>query len=226
MVPGQKLSAQWMALWKTVGKYRADRSVWSNLFIDFAFRDDGLASHDFAWLGVGRTPRMSTSAATIRVEPDTSCVLHFQFAAWNRFQMKQAWYRCSELIKMPGSAREINHKYAMTREDPRARLRDVPRAWWMGLDIPPALENEPAGWHRSSVEALFAQHGIEFFEPLQIWHIPELRSHFVRTTRRQPKPEPAHPLTAAYWYSRLRKAIHSRLGYPKGESQRKSGRQS
>lgn len=211
---GQKLSAQWMAMWKSTSLFRDDRSVWSNLYIDFAFHDDRESTHNFAWLGVGRTPRMSTEALSVRVDPAVSNVLHFQFAAWDRFQMKQAWYRCSELIQAPGRAREINQKYGITLEDRRARLRQVPPAWLEGLDIPPAVENEPVGWHLEAVKGFFDRHGIEFFEPLEIWHVRQLSDEFYVRKGRRPRPATAHPFSAAYWRSRLRKAIDTRLTRP------------
>jgi hypothetical protein len=203
-----------MAIWKSATRYRDDRSIWSNLFIDFAFCDDRDSAHSFAWLGVGRTPATKTGAERIKVDPSVSCVLHFQFAAWNRFQMKQAWYRCSELIQAPGTARQINQKYAMTLEDRRAGLRAVPASWLEGLEISPELENAPLGWHLQAIEGFFEQYGIVYFERLQIWHIRELREEFMSRVGRRPKPAPMHPLTAAYWYSRLRKAVDKRLTQP------------
>ena len=219
---GQKLAAQWMALWKSVTSYRDDRSVWSNLFIDFAFCDDRDSVHNFAWLGVGRTPATKSEADRIKVADSVSCVLHFQFAAWNRFQMKQAWYRCSELIKAPGTARQINQKYAITLEDPKARLRAVPASWLEGLEIPPDLENAPVGWHLQAIERFFDQYGMPYFEPLQVWHIRELREEFISRVGRRPKPAPTHFRTPAYWYSRLHKAVDVRLVQPIRQHRSKS----
>jgi hypothetical protein len=212
--PGQKISLAWVALWKSASKYRDDRSVWSNLFKDFIFCDDGSSSYDFAPLGVGRTPGATTDHNTIKVATNIGRVLHFQFVAWNRFQMKQAWYRCSELIQRLDSAHNINQKYAITLDDLTVGLQDVPRHWTQGLEIPAEVENSPVGWYFQAVRDYFEEQGIDFFESLQIWHIPALRDEFVRRIGREPRPMPAHPMTIPYWSYRLRKGVYSRLPGP------------
>ena len=40
MKPGEKITMQWIALWKDPKKYRDDDSVWSNLYKDFIYCDD------------------------------------------------------------------------------------------------------------------------------------------------------------------------------------------
>jgi glycosyltransferase involved in cell wall biosynthesis len=211
LAPGQKLSLQWLALWRSASEYRADGSVWSDLYKDFVFCDDGRSSHEFASLGVGRTPGPTSPANTTRILPQVSCVLHFQFAAWNRFQMKQAWYRCSELIEAPATANEINRKYGITLDDPKVRLRRIPQDWTRELTIPANLESTPPAWHYPAVLAYFARHGIEFFEPLQIWHVPELRREFLSRAAREPRPYVNSAPTVAYWSYRFRKAVYGRL---------------
>jgi hypothetical protein len=41
-------------------------------------------------------------------------------------------------------------------------------------------------WHYDDILALFKQHGIARFEPLQIWHLPELKRLFVESCSRAP----------------------------------------
>ena len=187
MKPGHKLRLQWLALWKNSRQYRDDASVWSNNYKDFIFCDDGSTPHDRNFLCEGRTPGPNLDEQTARVPPDVAAVLHFQFVPWNRFQMKQAWYRCLELIHAPGSSRIINAKYKITLDDSYAQCVTIPPQWVAGLRIPDAIEELPASWHRDEVLAFFDRHGIEFFVPLEIWHIPELASEFEKRTQRRPR---------------------------------------
>lgn len=185
--PGQKLSMQWLALWKSPYCYRDDASVWSNNYKDFIFCDDEKSGYDYAVFGVGRTPGSNSKKMLIKVPLQQGAVLHFQFASWQRFQLKQAFYRCSELTKYPASLAAINQKYAITLEDPQARTVSMPEEWLTGLQIPDGLAAAPAlHQHLEEILMWFDQYGMEFFEPLQIWHVPELEQEFVTRIGRKP----------------------------------------
>jgi glycosyltransferase involved in cell wall biosynthesis len=189
LVPGQKLTMQWLTLWKAPDRYRDDDSVWSGLFKDFAFADDGALAHDPAFLhGVGRTPGLN-DGTLVRADPDHGAVLHFQFVAWWRAQVKQAWYRCSELIHAPRQAYDINATYAITLDDPNARTSPVPPAWTYEIAIPVKIASlAPAQWHVDDIVRWFDRYGAEFFEPVEIWHVPELHKLFVERVGREPRP--------------------------------------
>lgn len=186
--PGQKLALQWLTPWKSLFAFRDDASVWSNLVKDFVVCDDSDAKLDDGFLHFGRTPGPNTETNWVRVEPEQGAVLHLQFAFWQRFQMKQAWYRCTELVRNPGNAFPINQRYAITLDDPHAHLKPIPPEWLAGIDIPSGLESLPPGWHLDEILAWFDQYEIAFFEPLQIWHIPELRGEFLDRVGREPRP--------------------------------------
>jgi glycosyltransferase involved in cell wall biosynthesis len=208
--PGHKLAMQWLALWKSSTRYRDDKSVWSNSFKDFAFADseDQRFPGDWPHAGgrtlhvVGRTPGPNTDATWTRLAPEDGAVLHFQFVAWIRFQVKQAWYRCAELIRAPKDAFDINVTYAHAHDDPDARTRLVPAAWLRGLEIPPGIEALPPTWHWDEMLSWFGQYGIEFFEPLDIWHVSALRDRFVAEVGREPSPTVGLPFA-----SRVRRGI-------------------
>src|SRR5262249_57522752 len=53
---------------------------------------------------------------------------------------------------------------------------------------PTEIDGEPA-WHQAEILAWFDAHGIELFEPLEIWHAPLLRHEFKRRTGRTPRPD-------------------------------------
>jgi hypothetical protein len=174
--PGQKLTLQWMALWRSVKDFRNDGTVWSNNFKDFIVYDTGSLSHDYAFLGVGRTPGDNANAL-VRLHRNQGSVLHFQFAHWNRFQIKQAWYQCSELIKANGQMSGISEKYSITLDD---NYRNAPLEQWEieNVVMPSRSDDIVDDWHLADIYNWFDQYGIEFFKPLNIWHIEELKKEY------------------------------------------------
>ncbi len=172
--PGQKLALQWLALWKSVDHYRDDKSVWSNNYKDFIVCDAPNLQHDYAFLGVGRTPGVNNDNTWLKLNPKYGAVFHYQFSCWKNFQLKQAWYRCSELIKAPGTEASINQKYSITLEDPETCVTAVPVNWLTNLPLPD-IESQPLSWHIQKLEDWFKEFGPQYFARLQIWHIPEIK---------------------------------------------------
>jgi hypothetical protein len=128
--------------------------------------------------------------------------------------MKQAWYRCAELIEKPGSVREINEKYKITLDDDAVSLAAVPDDWLEGVEIPNDVSNAGAtprtGWHLEEMRKYFDEHGVVFFETLNIWHIPELRMEFFRRTGRMPRGRVQSKLTG--YLSRIGAAVRRLAG--------------
>ena len=187
--PGQKLSMQWLTLWKNHTKYRDDLSVWSNNFKDFIVCDDSKYDFEDKFFSEGRTQGPNNDKTLIRLDPKYGAVLHFQFVPWNRFQMKQAWYRCRELVNLPDAVDSINQAYSITFDDSSAQLKDIPSDWLRDIVIPPNITSEETSWHKDEIFKLFDSFGTLFFEKLQIWHIEELNSDFVFREGRQPRRE-------------------------------------
>ena len=106
--------------------------------------------------------------------------------------LKQSWLRCSELIKSPRDHIKINNKYYVLTEKADLELSKTPKEWLEGLDLPQNVENLPFTWHLQSMLGFFDKYGIEFFEPLEIWHIKELEQEFIRRVGRKPKPSRMH----------------------------------
>jgi glycosyltransferase involved in cell wall biosynthesis len=171
--PGQKLVMQWLALWKTVDHYRNDNSVWSNNYKDFVVYDSPNLKHDYAFLGVGRTPGENNDSTWLKLNPKYGAVLHYQFSHWRNFQLKQCWYRCSELLKLQGLEQAINQKYSITLEDPNARLTVVPDSWEKGVIQPDIKDLQPT-WHLEKIKNWFEEYGAEHFAKLDIWHVKEI----------------------------------------------------
>lgn len=183
--PGHKLALQWLALWKTQNAYRDDASVWSNNFKDFIVCDDPALVYDTGFNHLGRTQGPNTDGNWHRVPLAEGAMLHFQFMDWWFFQIKQCWKRCMELVN-GFEAAAINDKYAITLDDPTARLSPVCATWVADLPLPPR-ESVANPWQLGEIFDFFDQYGVEHFEPLQIWHMPELREVFVQHVGREPR---------------------------------------
>jgi len=183
--PGQRMLMRWVTLWRDETQYISGRSAYTDIWKDFIFCDDGRMSHDYAFLGVGRTP--GPAGREIRLPDNQGVVLHFQFVMWKKNQTKQAWYRCCELVKGDRSPRRINNTYAISLENRKIRLKKVPADWVDGLCLPAGLKNASGRFHLEAINKLFDKYGLEFFEPLQIWHIPELKEEFIKKVGREPK---------------------------------------
>jgi hypothetical protein len=173
MQPGQKIQLQWLAMWKSIDHYRDDNSVWSNNFKDFVVCDDQKIEVDDGFIHKGRTPGPNTEENTLKLNPKYGAVFHWQFADWKTFNMKQAWYRCIELLN-GRNAGAVNQVYSITRDDPNATVRAVPQEWIQNK-MPKLSYNEPLSWHYYEIAEMFKKHGIEKFKNLDIWHIRELK---------------------------------------------------
>ena len=186
MSVGTSFSFQWIQLWKSIHFYNNCGS-WLDFWKPIAWLDDRAIEYpkDFASRHhMGAIPVFNNS---LNVKIEHVPLLHFQWVAWDRTQMKQTWYRCTELIDDPKAAVGINAKYSITFEAPDTKLTPVPKEWTDGLQIPEGIEKLPGSWHYQEIIRWFDKYGIKFFEPLQIWHIAPLREEFIKRVRREPK---------------------------------------
>lgn len=198
MQPGHKLALDWLALWNDARRFRSDPCVWSRNYKDVVFCDDGQSAFDDTRLHEGRTPGPNTSDRYHRLPRHEGAILHFQFTPFERFQLKQAFVRCLEWRERKDAAWRINERYAITNDDPAARTEPVPTDWLEGL---PRLDDLPsASGERflKRIAELFSQDGIQFYEPLAIWHISALRDRFRAEKGREPIPAEA-PLGRTAW---------------------------
>lgn len=171
--PGQKLAMQWLAMWKTADHYRDDQSVWSNNFKDFVVCDDGKSTHNNPGksFGFGRTPGENTDNNWLRLNNKYGAVLHFQFTNWRNFQIKQLWYRMSELIEQgPNFVKAINNKFSITLDDGNALVRKCPDEWITGLDTK-HLHALQDSWHAIQIKNWASEYGEEYFRNLDNFNI-------------------------------------------------------
>lgn len=198
MHPGAKCVLPWISLWKSPNYYREDTSVWSKLEKDFVVADAKNLTFEKRYFSEGRTQGPNNKKTWQHVPQGLAYVLHLQFVPWQRFQMKQAWYRCAELVKTPKKYKQINHQYAITLDDPSAKCSPTPKEWLNGIKIPKEIENLPPAWHKKAILDYFDKYGIEFFEPLQIWHVTELKKEFIKRTGREPKTKTYGPIITVF----------------------------
>jgi len=172
LAPGDKLALVWICLWRSVLQYRYDQSVWTNNYKAFAFADDGKSGYSSEFIHTGRVPNGMQGKTKVLRGYDRG-VLHFQFVNWHNLLVKQAWYRCLERIRLPDkSARDINLRYADSKNEERLGLRPVPLKWFLGYDF----FNEsayllPDTWRERQVLNWFRKYGGDHFDDLDIWDI-------------------------------------------------------
>jgi glycosyltransferase involved in cell wall biosynthesis len=172
--PGEKILMQWLAMWKSLYDFRDDSSVWSNNFKDFIFFDDGKVDFPDVWMHTQRTP--GVDCGHYKIPQNIGAVLHFQFSHWDYFQIKQSWYRCSELIKFNGNDKySINVKYKITLDDNNFFVNKVKESLISEIIFPELDEiYKQSNWRLIQIESWFRKYGINFFDGIDIWHVKEI----------------------------------------------------
>lgn len=190
--PGRALAFPFRTLWKGTANYRIGKEY--DMPLACAFQDDGVSNYAATPIHESRLP--GDIAGTARVLPDhVGSMVHFQFAAWDRAQAKQAWYRCKEFLAGTSPLR-VNARYLTTLDGPRVRVRPIDPAVLAHLPLLSPLSALPPSWHLEEVLGWFAAHGASRFEPLQIWHVPELRDAFEAAEGRSPRASAITPPVA------------------------------
>ena len=197
--PGEKMALQWLALWKSYTHYRHDSTVWSNNWKDFVVYDHPSLSYNSGQhMHLGRTPSSPSdinNESWRRLENEFGAVMHYQFSVYNNFQLKQSWLRCSELIQKPNQHQTINQTYGITLLDDNVGLAKMPNEWYNEIPLPD-VPNFDSEWNEKcflradllpGIYKYFEDYGVEYFEPLDIWHIPQLKNYFIKQTGRQPR---------------------------------------
>jgi hypothetical protein len=216
MTPARAISLRYIHLWKSLSRYRDDWSQYGPTWKVMAWRDD--RRMDFARDPDRRPlhePRTPVDEDPRPLQAPDVPVLHLQFAMWQRNQMKQAWYRALEWMDGRRTAGDINGQYAITFEPLFVRTSPLPADWLDGVTIPGESVSGQPTWHDAEMLRLFDEKGVEFFEPLEIWHLPLLRREFRRRTGRQPRPDRSHiaplPARLSRFGGRILRAVKRRI---------------
>ena len=194
---GEKVTMQWLALWKSSTHYRNDYTVWSNNFKDFIVCDDPSYEYDAnRFLCEARTLGPNNDNTMRRLEVEHGAVLHYQFTFYNSFHLKQSWYRVGELVQRGQSAiRDINNKYSITLLENNVGMTKMPEEWIENIPLPDIPNFDPE-WNEkyfikkdllTDIYKHFDKYGAEYFEQLDIWHVPQLRNYFIKQTGRTPR---------------------------------------
>lgn len=190
--PGSALAFPFRTLWKGTTHYRVGREY--SMPLACVFHDDRASSYQDAAIHESRLPGVIAQSARVLSSSEGSMV-HFQFAAWERAQVKQAWYRCKEFLE-GSSAIRVNARYLTTLDRRNVRLRELDQSDLAHLRGIEALSALPPSWHLDELMAWFSKHGASHFEALQIWHVAALRRAFELSEGRPPRPSSIAPPVA------------------------------
>ena len=189
--PGKALALPWVNLWKSFDQVCGQGTPWAPMLKDFAFADSENTSYPEGLIHFSRTPISAIDGAWIKSNFD-GAVIHTQFAQWKRTQLKQAWYRCLELVYTQQKARHVNFTYEITKEKMVNSVVKINKDWIEGITFPSDLEDFELDWHAKEILNWFEEKGPIFFERLDIWHIKPLRDYFEANVGRSPR-KPLYP---------------------------------
>ena len=200
---GAVIESLYCHVWNGPTRYRAGLGVYSPYWKPVAIVDDRRLDYDRSRALPLHEERVPIAPGAPRLREEQAPVLHLQWLLPNRSQMRQAWYRCREWIQGERSARAINEFYAVTLPTWRVPTEPIPAGWLEGVTMPDAsIDTEPS-WQQADILGWFYTRGVEFFEPLEIWHVPLLRDEFRRRTGRNPHSDRSHHLPLSTRVSRL-----------------------
>jgi len=175
--------------------------------------DDRRADYDRSASAPLHEPRIPAGAEAPAVRGENLPMLHLQWLIPQRNQLKQAWYRCRELLDGRDAA-AINEFYAVTFHDRRVATSPVPPEWTADITFPVDGGDLAPSWHQRDILAWFDHYGVERFEPLEIWHVPILLQEFRRRVGRAPRPDRSYPAALAGARATLRTAAVQRGAAP------------
>lgn len=175
----------WIQLWGTIKKHRVD-SVWNNNNKAIIFFDDGIIDYNRTMVLNDHTSRIPTCSKNITL--DQFPLLHYQYIYLKQAEIKQVWYRCSELIS-GNTPRKINHKYSVAKNNTSVILEPTKLEWLQGLPEISYTHKLEQDWRYTDILSWFEKYSIIYFESLDIWDIPELQNMFIQAYKRKPRPQ-------------------------------------
>lgn len=182
---GQSFRFPWIQLWKTTSYYN-NSGVWFRNYQRAAWVDDGKTNYDEEYVINDHTSRVPKKFLTNCKRIDNVPIIHLQWISWDKTQLKQALYRCVELVKDHNRYLSINYSYKHSLDRKERKLENTPSKWLENQDKLSNVKDLKIGWHIREILRLFDKYGIEFFEPIEIWHIKLLSDEFKKRTRRNP----------------------------------------
>lgn len=186
--PGYAFSLPWIQLWKQPSQYRVD-GVWNHNFKQCAFYDNRILQYSPEYVINDHTNRIPPIPENRRIEIPDIPLIHLQFLAYERMQIKQAWYQINEYLTNTRSARSINYAYHVTSDGAHVKTLPTPHEWLTTITIPDHKTLSLIDSIKyTEITTLFKEKGVAFFEPLDIWHNPSLHAMFIESLAREPRP--------------------------------------
>jgi hypothetical protein len=189
LAPRQVIECRFYNLWNSLTRYRQDLSYYGPLWKPMGFVDDRIVDYPRGEVRPLHEPRMPVETSASAIRAADLPILHLQWTMWNRNQMKQAWYRCIDFMDKRMTAAEVNAFYSVTLREPYVHTAPVPQSWLADVTLPDGNTDRQPAWQEADIRGWFDERGIEFFEPLEIWHLPSLRREFQQRTGRSPRPD-------------------------------------
>ena len=209
------VDAHYCHFWNSPSHYRTGYGPYAPYGKAVAVVDDRRLDYERSRALPLHEERVPIAADAVRVRAEGAPVLHLQWLLPNRSQMRQAWYRCREWMQGERSAAEINEFYSVTLPQWRVPTAPIPAEWLEGLTLPGTEVDLQPTWQQADILGWFDARGVEFFEPLEIWHLPLLRQEFRRRAGRHPRPDRSYvaplPARAGQFGRRVLAAVKRRI---------------
>jgi glycosyltransferase involved in cell wall biosynthesis len=184
---GTALECLFHNLWGSQRRYRNEPSFYHPNWMVMGVVDDRQADYDRSLSLSLHQPRVPVSPGADVIKRNDLPVLHLQWLFARRNQMRQAWYRCREWIENQKSAANINRFYSVTLPPRFVHTDPVPEHWIQDLTFPDLSADLETTWQEREIFEWFDRYGIDFFEPLEIWHVKKLQREFRRRLQRRPR---------------------------------------
>jgi hypothetical protein len=188
LTPGTVIECLYCHLWGSPDRYRASVPPYTPYWKPIAVLDDRQIEYDRSATLPIHQERVPILPGAVRVQAQDVAVLHLQWLLTQTNQIKQAWYRCRELLD-GRPAPEINAFYQFTIPPRHVETAAVRPEWVEEVTFPDLAIEPERSWQEAEIYRWFDERGVSFFEPLEIWHVPRLRREFVQRTRREPVPD-------------------------------------
>ncbi|NCN21944.1 glycosyltransferase family 2 protein [Candidatus Falkowbacteria bacterium] len=184
---GNSFSFPWIQVWRNPEIYNVSKD-WKDDYKAIAWVDDGKSDYEKIKVINDHTNRIPEPFLNKTKKIDYTPNIHLAFLFWKRQEIKRVWYKCTELIAGKRSARRINEAYYLILDKNNKKLASVKKEWIKGYkdDLLALQKSENDKTKLKEIYNFFDTYTIEFFEPLEIWHLEELENEFIKRTRRKP----------------------------------------
>jgi hypothetical protein len=192
LAPGTVIDCRYYHAWNSPTRYRDTGWPYGPYWKAVAVVDDRRMNYERTRALPLHEERVPVDEASPRVNAEHVPVLHLQWLLPRRNQIRQAWYRCREWIQQERSVAEINSQYAVALPSRDVATAPIPPDWIADVTFPDLEVDREPSWQAREVLRWFEERGPVFFEPLEIWHVAELRDAFRRAVGREPQSDRSH----------------------------------